>query len=115
MRLTTTLRRFLMRNARNTSLRKWPSTLRVRCIISGKHKDRHSVRQQSVPLLRKLRMWANIPETRLTGLVAIRVKRIERSHDVAANFDGPFKSQYFISSSPHSAVSARRIIDLFIE
>ncbi len=43
-------------------------------------------------------MRANVPDTGLTGLVAVQIKRIERSHDVATNFDGPFKSQRFSSS-----------------
>ena len=43
-------------------------------------------------------MWASIPDTGLTQLVSVLVNGVERSHDVAANFDGPFKRQYFISS-----------------
>src|SRR5215831_13281515 len=43
-------------------------------------------------------LWTNIPHTRLPGLVVVRVKCIERSHDVAANFYRPFKRQYFIAS-----------------
>src|SRR5436190_589877 len=45
-----------------------------------------------------LRMWAKIPETRLPGLVAVLVKGIEGAHDVAADFDRPFKRQHFIAS-----------------
>src|SRR5258708_27903328 len=45
-------------------------------------------------------LWirASIPDTGLTHLVSVLVKAIERSHDVATNFDGPFKSQCFSSS-----------------
>jgi len=43
-------------------------------------------------------MGASIPDTGLTQLVSVLVNGVERSHDVAANFDGPFKRQYFISS-----------------
>jgi len=58
-----------------------------------------------------LGMWANIPDTGLTHLVSVLVNGIERSHDVATNFDGPFKRQCF-SSSPdrnsemHVAINA---------
>jgi hypothetical protein len=56
-------------------------------------------------------MGTSIPETRLTQLVSVLVNGVERTHDVAANFDGPFKRQRFHSSidrhrEMHTASSA---------